>query len=91
MVSVFERWGLATGEGKVKLGQAVALTILSLTTTLTVATAAGCPCMLWREEGKAYVGDRESYDAVAANSAEVDLSDVVERERSAFRSDVPWL
>ena len=76
-----------------KLGQAVALTILSLTTTLTVATAAGCPCMLWREEGKAYVGERESYDAVAANLAEVDLSDVVERERerSAFRSDVPWL
>ena len=33
----------------------------------------------------------KSYDAVAANSLAVDLSDVVARERSAFRSDVPLL
>ena len=44
------------GEGQVKLGQAVAVSTLSLTTALTLATTASCPYVLWREEVMAYGG-----------------------------------
>ena len=79
MAPVFERWGLATGEGgtgETRAAGCCRKAILSLTTTLTVAVPV-------REgEGRHMLGRTvKSYDAVAANSLAVDLSDVVAGER----------